>query len=204
MSEDTGKARPGTGFTLIELLVVIGIVGILALIAYPTLSRILPNQYVSSEAKMVDGFIQKARIKAATAQRPVRVVLKCPVSDSSGEACWIKLQAAKYSDNAGNWVVTGWQDDGPRREFNDAVRLTNFRQTPCNTSDCYDGATAAPPGVRYAIFMPNGRIYSDPKPFDVFFYHRSSGDLTKPGWRLRVGADSGRVNTERAELTLNP
>jgi hypothetical protein len=55
--------------------------------------------------------------------------------------------------------------------------------------------------------MPDSRVYSDPRPFDIFFYHKSTyaGDGTDtPGWRLALGPDSGRVKTERTGLALTP
>ncbi|MDR1041669.1 MAG: prepilin-type N-terminal cleavage/methylation domain-containing protein [Deltaproteobacteria bacterium] len=179
------------GFTLIELLVVIAIVGILSLICYPAMSRLVPNQRVSGEAKQVDAIMQKARLRAATAQRPVRVVLNC-----ASTPCWVEMQAAVYTLES----VTSWAAEaGTRHAFNSDVTVANWA-----SSVEYDGASAAPLGVRYAIFMPDSRVYSDPRPFDLFFYHRTSTEAVKPGWRLTLGADSGRVNTRREQLNLVP
>ncbi|MDR1080442.1 MAG: prepilin-type N-terminal cleavage/methylation domain-containing protein [Deltaproteobacteria bacterium] len=187
MSALTRKAR--TGFTLIELLVVIAIVGILSLIIYPTVARMVPNQRIASEAKQVDSVMQKARLRAATAQKPVRVVMNC-----SAAPCWIEIQTAVYTVAS----VTSWTaEPGSRHVFNDGVKVANWNHTVG-----YDGASPAPAGIRYAIFMPDSRVYSDPRPFDVFFYHSGSTETDKPGWRLTLGSDTGRVNTSRETLAL--
>ncbi|MDR1315209.1 MAG: prepilin-type N-terminal cleavage/methylation domain-containing protein [Deltaproteobacteria bacterium] len=187
MSALTRKAP--RGFTLIELLVVIAIVGILSLICYPAISRLVPNQRVSSEAKQVDAVMQKARLRAATAQRPVRVVLNC-----SASPCWVELQAAVYTLAS----VTSWAaEPGSRHFFAEGVAIANW-----SADYEFDGASAAPLGVRYAIFMPDSRVFSDPRPFDLFFYHGTQTEPDKNGWRLTVGSDSGRVNTRRETLTV--
>ncbi|MDR3155254.1 MAG: prepilin-type N-terminal cleavage/methylation domain-containing protein [Deltaproteobacteria bacterium] len=187
MSIPPEKAR--SAFTLFELLVVIAIVGILSLIAYPLLSRILPDSRVSSEVKQTDSYMQKARLKAATVQKPVRVVISC-----AEDPCWIESQTAVYTGSA----VTGWQaDTGSRRRFAKGVSVADIAASPA-----HDGASKAPAGVRYAIFMPDSRVYSDPRPFDLFFYPSAVTSAEKRGWRLTVGPDSGRVNTARADLTL--
>jgi prepilin-type N-terminal cleavage/methylation domain-containing protein len=185
----TSTRKSALGFTLIELIVVIGIVGILALIAYPAMSRIIPNQRVSSEAKQLDSLMQKARLRAATAQKPVRVVVNCSVNP-----CWFEMQYAVYTESA----VTSWRTEtGSRHTLNNGVTIANSQATYD-----FDGAGPAPAGVHYAIFMPDSRVYSDPRPFDVFFYHITSTGAEKPGWRLSLGADSGRVTTRRQNLTV--
>jgi Tfp pilus assembly protein FimT len=173
-----------------ELLTVMGIIAILALIAFPVMSRLVPSQRVSSDAKRVDAFMQKARLRAATAQKPIRVVLNCAASP-----CWIELQTALYTGNA----VTGWgTGSGDRHVFNNQVRV--FTST---TSADFDGATKAPAGVRYAIFMPDSRVFSDPRPFDVFFYYSSPATVNpKEGFRLSVSNDSGRVSTKREAINV--
>jgi Tfp pilus assembly protein FimT len=158
-------------------------------IAFPALSRFVPNQKVSSEAKAVDSYLQKARLRAANSQKPIRVVINCAVNP-----CWVELQTAVYTGSA----VTSWQSESSDRHYFDrAVTGANSL-----ASYAFDGATAAPAGVRYAIFMPDSRVYSDPKPFDIFFYHTSSSLPSKEGWRLSLSNDSGRVNTKRETLTI--
>jgi prepilin-type N-terminal cleavage/methylation domain-containing protein len=181
------------GFTLVELLAVIAIVGILALITFPALARFVPNQRVSGEAKQVDAIMQRARLRAATSQKPVRVVVNC-----SGIPCWAEIQLARYTFGA----VSGWeQEPGTRHPFSDDV--TAVRRATGGAYS-YDGATAAPNGVFYAIFMPDSRVFSDPRPFDVFFYHRATTTLMKQGWRLSLGPDSGRVSTAKISMEVTP
>jgi Tfp pilus assembly protein FimT len=173
-----------------ELLTVIAIIGILAAISFPALSRMVPNQKLSSDAKSVDAILQKARLRAATSQKPIRVVLNC-----SASPCWIELQAATYLNSS----VSGWNSvENERYVFNSSTSVSNS-----STTYAFDGASAAPAGVRYAIFMPDSRVYSDPKPFDVFLYLGSaSGVNPKNGWRITLSSDSGRVNSKKESLTI--
>ncbi|MDR2200062.1 MAG: prepilin-type N-terminal cleavage/methylation domain-containing protein [Deltaproteobacteria bacterium] len=178
------------GFTLLELIVVISILGILAVVAYPAMSRFVPNQKVSNEAKRVESFLQKARVNASTKQRPIRVVINCVASP-----CWIESQKAVYNGAS----VDSWTPEGDRRYFNTMVSLVNS-----TTTGGRDGAREVP-GVRYAIYMPDGRVYSDPRPFDIFLFSNQVDSAVNPkeGWRISVTKDSGRVATKRTELTTS-
>jgi Tfp pilus assembly protein FimT len=173
-----------------ELIVVISIVGILAMVSYPLMNRLLPNQRVSGEAKKVESFMQRARSKASNLQKPIRVVVNC-----TANPCWIESQRARYNEK----VVDGWDSEGDRRYFNTSVAVTNSRPLiPSAPPLAFDGS-ATFPGIHYAIYMPDGRVYSDPRPFDIFLYDRNLDPLTNPtdGWRVTVSNDSGRINSKR-------
>ncbi|MDR2354530.1 MAG: prepilin-type N-terminal cleavage/methylation domain-containing protein [Deltaproteobacteria bacterium] len=176
-----------SGFSLIELLIVIGIIAVLSLIAFPVLSRIIPGQRTANDAQRVEAYMQKARLRAATSSKPIRVVLNC-----SASPCWIEIQSAIYAGG----TVTGWKADiGDHYTFSRDVKFMNSQ-----ASSSYDGANRAPSGVGYAIFMPDSRVYSDPRPFDIFIYYISSNN-PKAGYQVSLSNDSGRVNSKRASLT---
>lgn len=66
------------GFTLIEILIVIMTIGILASVAYPSLSRSLASHTVDSAASVMAADIETAFSLAARSRRPV--VFACNVS----------------------------------------------------------------------------------------------------------------------------
>jgi prepilin-type N-terminal cleavage/methylation domain-containing protein len=186
------------GFSLIELLAVIAIIAILALIIFPSLMRFLPNSRVRADSRALATVMQKARLRAATIQKPIRVVLNC-----TQKPCFVDMQAAIYGNptlGEDGSSVKGWTSiNEERHRFNDNVSAIKL---PSACATCYDGAVTVA-GVTYAIFMPGSHVFSDPRPYEIFLYYNQGTAAVRPGWRLSVSNDSGRVITKRDEVGIS-
>jgi len=106
--------------------------------------------------------------------------------------CFFVLQSAKYDKGK----VAGWQSiPGSRYVPHQSVRVAPIGSTG-------DGSVNKT-GISWIIFMPSGRAFSHPRPFEVFFYNTKllrRDDNKRPGWRLLVNNDSGRTVLKEDKL----
>ena len=65
--------KKNSGFTLMEMMVVIGIIGITAAIAIPSILSYLPKQRLNSGARGIYSAMQYARLRAVKEKTPVSV-----------------------------------------------------------------------------------------------------------------------------------
>ena len=72
--------RRSDGFTLIDVLVTIAVVAILAGVATPRLKDFASGIRLGQGQREVERELQTARLKAVTANRPIRVRFNCPAA----------------------------------------------------------------------------------------------------------------------------
>jgi type II secretion system protein H len=74
-----GPSRPfAAGFTFVELLIVLLLLGITALLAWPTLDSVVGDSRLSGAAEEVVNALQYAQLTAMTSGRKTRVVIGAP------------------------------------------------------------------------------------------------------------------------------
>ncbi|MDR1658134.1 MAG: prepilin-type N-terminal cleavage/methylation domain-containing protein [Deltaproteobacteria bacterium] len=181
--------RPG--FSLVELIAILGISAILAGVAFPKLTNHLNDSKIRTEAGNLDSVFQKARMMAATTQKPVRVVLNCTLKTSKG--CFLALQTPVFSGTE----VSSWNEvPSFRHECDPSVSAIG---DPGSTA--YDGKEKVA-GIFWAIFMPDSQVYSTPRPFNLFFFRKDAKNEIRPGWRVILSNDSGRVAIQSDEAKV--
>ncbi|MDR2300522.1 MAG: prepilin-type N-terminal cleavage/methylation domain-containing protein [Deltaproteobacteria bacterium] len=191
--QSTGR-RPDDakrGFSLIEIVIVIAITAIIIGIAVPSIGYYLKSSRIRTEARYLESIFQRGRMMAVVNQKPVRVVLDCV--NSPATSCKIRLEVAKYT-GAG---VDSWETaHAYSRTLNDNVGVIKTE-----ASAPFDGA-AVVSNLYWAIFMPDSHVYSNPRPFSVFFHYLSDSSERQAGWRVSLSAESGRVDTRRDEVAI--
>lgn len=87
------------GVTLVELLIVMGILTILATISLGTVKGLLKDQKISQAARLVEQYMESARVRALVSGRPVAVFLErvSLTGDNNGAAVPANFTATRLS-----------------------------------------------------------------------------------------------------------
>ncbi|MDR2301605.1 MAG: prepilin-type N-terminal cleavage/methylation domain-containing protein [Deltaproteobacteria bacterium] len=193
------------GFTVLELVAVLVIALIAFGVAYPGLGSYLKDSRLRSEAKRTEEFFWRAKRLAQESKNPVRVVLDC--SKAKAKTCGLSLQTALVDKAA----VVGWAlaKDG-YHPFHENVNCALI----ASLDKGQDGDKRIK-GVHYGIFMPDQRVYSDPRPFEIFlFYSKNPGPGQGPGpgpgqskglaagYRISIDNDNGRISSAKENRAI--
>jgi type IV fimbrial biogenesis protein FimT len=99
------EQRNQRGFTLIEAMVVVAILGLLVVIAAPSLSAYTENSKVRGVAESFVASAQKARLEAIRTNQNAQLVL------TSDDPIAANVATTNTSATAGNWIVRRVSDD---------------------------------------------------------------------------------------------
>ena len=175
------------GFSMIELMVAVIVIAVLAMVAVPLTISALPYAQVRMEAQNAAAVMRQARLKAASTQRPTRVVLDCHEHvGNANNPCVFTMQTASYAEG----VLTGWDEVGiggldRRHPLNPSV-----------TVRAAAGDTSA--SIFWIIFMPSSRTYSSHSPYELEFVpEKFKSSSTRGVWKLMVNNSSGRTTLAR-------
>lgn len=99
-----GGVRSALGFSLVDMLATIAVIGTVAAIAVPAVTKSFENQRLGIETRNVERELQTARLQAVSSNTPIRVRFNCP---ATGQYRRVELigtvnnPAADDSDSAG-------------------------------------------------------------------------------------------------------
>ena len=74
------RLRSGSGFSLIDVLATLAIFATMSAVAIPLIQNIFDSMRLGVAARNVERELQTARLKAVTANQPIRVRFNCPVA----------------------------------------------------------------------------------------------------------------------------
>lgn len=189
--------RPGghySGFTLVEMLIVIVVMGILLMMAVPTLQMLAPRYMLGSTAKSLDSLMQKARLTAHNTQKPIRMVVDCrPAKQPNPQiSCTMLLYSANF-DNTGKLNLT--VPPGPWTEVPNSRRHVPGKVLiglPTPTPTAVDASLT---DVYWAVFMPTGKVQTSHNPMRLLITPKNNSFDGKVG--VSLSQQSGRVTVRR-------
>jgi prepilin-type N-terminal cleavage/methylation domain-containing protein len=160
------------GFTLIELLVVMALIVIMAGVAVPILINVADGIKLSQATREVERELQTARLRAVSANQPMRVRFNCPAAgeyrsteligtpsvpaaaDSAVDRC--SPAVYPFPGDADKKVLTRPNQDGPLRRLDSSVTfstVTTIEFWPDGTARTNTGGTNPWPPISGTGFL---------------------------------------------------
>jgi type II secretory pathway pseudopilin PulG len=133
------RRRSNAGFTLTDVVMALGVMGVLSATALPLLTDVADSMKLGQALREVERELQAARLKAVTANRPMRVRFNCPAAggyrmvellgtpavpqadDADGAMTRCQQTAYPYPADPDRDPLTRPNHDGPTRELPDTV-----------------------------------------------------------------------------------
>lgn len=193
MKADIRLRSASRGFSLIEMLVVVGVLAILAAMAVPAMSSLLPRYQLQSSARSVANLMQEARLYAYNSQKPVRLVLDCQTSP-----CLAHFASAVYDKNGkldeahvnSRGIRSPWEEvTGSRREMASTVNVA----PATGSAGVYSGS---PDKVYWAVIFPAGRAKASHHPMRLAFTSKAHF-LDDYGFQVSLSDISSRVRLQK-------
>ena len=162
---------------MVDIVVVMALIGILSAIAVPAISDIANTIALGEAQRLVQSELQRARLKAVTSNRVMRVRFNCPVNGAfrmvelmgtpslpaPGDTAANRCSEATYPYPAADTnQVTLPNQDGPIRQIDrrvsfGAVQTIEFRPTGAAYAVNADGSSSAPlAGTGVSITLKKG------------------------------------------------
>jgi len=168
--------QPREGFSLVDMLVAISVMAILVATAVPSLVNVADSMKLGQAQRDVNVELNQARLRAVSANRPIRVRFNCPTagyyrrveligsvnnpdtgddSDSAGaNRCALSHYPYPAADKD---PLTRPNNDGPLQQLNSKVTFTSVQTLefwPNGTVHVAPGAPAAQPWPQLSSAAP--------------------------------------------------
>ncbi len=122
--------RAEAGFSLLELAIVVAIVGLLALLAAPSLTQMLPRYRLNRTVREFVNHVQEARLLAISEGVEYRMCFS--KKDSNPTSDNIRSNSGRYTIEAGNLSSGSTVWDPLPRGVSNAEGIIDFTWTPSN------------------------------------------------------------------------